>query len=390
MKPYIKIRDKNSGLFSITHLIFIGLILFSVVFINSCTKEKTEIEKKIVTRPVKIMTLTEICEISTRKFPGKVRASQRVDLAFQVPGPLIKLPLKEGQHVGKGELLAQINPKDFQINLKQAQGQLAMARASVERAQSDYERILRIKNEDPGATSQAMVDQRRAALDIAKAEITSLEAAVEGAKDKLSYTCMRAPFSGVIAKRYVNNFAEVQAKQPIVSLQDISHVEILIDIPENVVANIKEKNSSTFAEFTADPGKFYKLEYKEIGTEADPMTLTYQVVLTMKSPKGINIFPGMTANVLAKAEMGECDSRTYVIPAICVFADEAGNPNVWVVDSDKMTVHMRKVATGNLTGEDSIQILKGLAYGEKIATSGVSMLREGMKVRDFDELEAYK
>ncbi|MBU1055883.1 MAG: efflux RND transporter periplasmic adaptor subunit [Proteobacteria bacterium] len=390
MKPYMEINDNNFRLFDITRLILIGLIIFLVVFISSCSKEKAAIDKEPVVRPVKILTLTDICEISTRKFPGKVRASQRVDLAFQVPGLLIKLSVKEGQYVGKGELLAQINPKDFQINLKQAQGQLAMARASVERAQSDYERILRIKKEDSGATSQAMVDQRRAALDIANAEITSLEAAVEGAKDKLSYTYMSAPFAGVIAKRYVNNFGEVQAKQPIVSLQDISYVEILINVPENVVANIKEKNSSTFAEFTADPGKFYKLDYKEIGTEADPMTLTYQVVLMMKSPKGINIFPGMTANVLAKAELGECDSQTYVIPAICVFADEAGNSNVWVVDPGKMTVHKRKVATGNLTGEDSIQILKGLSYGEKIATSGVSMLREGMKVRDLDELEAYK
>jgi multidrug efflux system membrane fusion protein len=74
----------------------------------------------------------------------------------------------------------------------------------------------------------------------------------------------------------------------------------------------------------------------------------------------------------------------FVIPAIAVFADDQGKSNVWVVDKEKMTVERRKVTTGDLTGEASIQITGGLQSGEMIAVSGVSQLREGMKVKPFE------
>jgi len=339
---------------------------------------------------VKIMTLISSGTMTKRNFPGKVRASQRVDMAFQVSGSLIKLPIKEGAQVKEGDLLAQIDPKDFQTNLRKAEGQLARGKASIERAQSDYDRILRIKKKDPGATSQAMVDQKREAMDSAKADIKSLEAAVDGAKDQLSYTSLRAPFTGVIAKRYVDNFQEVRAKQTIVRLQDTTHIEILIDIPENVIATVKRGTASAYAEFTAAPGKQYELEIKEIAAKADSRTQTYLAVLTMKAPEKVTILPGMTATVVASAQLGESSGEKYVIPAIAVFADDAGNSNVWVVDPDTMKVSKRKVTTGNLTGEDSIQVLEGLIPGEKIAVTGVVQLREGMEVRDLSELEGYK
>ncbi|MEE8591475.1 MAG: efflux RND transporter periplasmic adaptor subunit, partial [Spirochaetia bacterium] len=120
-------------------------------------------------------------------------------------------------------------------------------------------------------------------------------------------------------------------------------------------------------------------------TRADPRTQTYQVTLQMRQPEGINILPGMTASVVQHRPKEEDDTGRFVIPAIAVFADEAGNSHAWVVDRDTMTVHRRKVTTGELTGTDSIQILDGLQSDEMIAISGVSRLREGMKVRHLEQ-----
>lgn len=385
MKSIQKVTEWNWDFVNIS-----SVLIMLWIFLPSCSKEETIVTEKTVVRPVKMMTLVSSGDMTKANFPGKVRAAQRVDMAFQVSGPLIKLPIKEGDQVKKGDLLAQIDPKDFQTNLRKAEGQLARAKAMIERAQSDYDRILRIRKEDPGATSQAMVDQKRAALASTKADIKSLEAAVDGAKDQLSYTYLRAPFTGVIATRYADNFQEVRAKQAIVRLQDTTHIEILIDIPENVMATVKRGTASAFAEFAAAPGKQYELEIKEVAAKADPKTQTYRAVLTMVSPEEVNILPGMTANVVAQAQLGEGGGEQYVIPAIAVFADEAGNSNVWVVEPGSMTVHKRKVTTGNLTGKDSIQILEGLNSGEKIAVTGVVQLREGMQVRDLSELEGYK
>nr|NIO08507.1 efflux RND transporter periplasmic adaptor subunit [Deltaproteobacteria bacterium] len=291
-----------------------------------------------------------------------------------------------GQAIEKGDLVARIDPKDFQTNLRNAEGQMAKAEAALQLARSEFERVQRIREKDPGAVSEAMIDRRREAANKAQADIKSVKAAVDAAKDQLSYTYLRAPFSGVIAKRYVDNFQEVRAKQPIVSLQDVSEIEILIDVPELVMARATRGDAKAVAEFEAVPGQEYELTLKEYSTEADPRTQTYRLVLTMPAPEGVNILPGMTANVHGSKPPGDAGDR-FVIPAIAVFGDESGNSNVWVVDQESMTVRRRKVTTGDLTGTDSIQIVDGLQSDEMIAVSGISQLREGMKIRPVEKIE---
>lgn len=348
--------------------------------------QKEETPPREVVRPVKVITVTSSGDAFTRRLPGTVRAAQRVDLAFQVGGPLIKLPVEEGQNVKKGQLLARIDPRDFEVNLRNAEGQLSKAKAALQRAQSEYNRIVRIREKDPGAASVSMVDRRRADLEQAGADVESIQATVDAAKDKLNYTYLRAPFSGVIATRYVDNFQEVRAKQPIVTLDDLSHVEILVDVPEIAMATIRKGPVNVVAEFSSAPGKRYPVNLKEYSTRADPKTQTYRVVLTMPAPDDMSVLPGMTATVEGTRPNQRKTGDRFVIPATAVFADEAGESHVWVYDKETETVRRRKVDTGDLTGTASIEIVEGLAAGEMIAVSGVSMLREGMKVKPVDKI----
>lgn len=354
-----------------------------VLLLSSCGKEEEKAVKPEVVRPVKIMTLTSGAAELSRALPGVVRATQRVDLAFQVPGRLIELPIQEGQDVKQGQLLARLDPKDFDSNLRTAEGQMAKAQASLEYSRTEYQRYQRIRDADPGAVSEAMISQRRARVDVAQADIQSAKAAVQLAKDQLSYTKLFAPFEGVVAVRYVDNFRYLQAKERVLSLQKISDIEILVDLPEMDVAVVRKGTAKLHAEFAAAPGKRFELKVKEFAKEADPKTQTYRLVLEMPAPKEIRVLPGMTATVSAEIRLAE-EEKKMTIPAVAVLADDQGNPGVWVVEKDKMTVHRRKVTTGNLTGKDSIEILSGLQPGEMIAVSGVGQLREGMKVRAFD------
>jgi len=214
-----------------------------------------------VVRPVKIMTVTSSTDALQRKFPGMVRAAKRRDLAFQGEGTLRQLPVDEGQEVKEGQLIAQLDQRDFENNLRNAQGQLAKAKAALEGAQSEYDRTFRIQKQDPGAASESMVVKRREAVDQSKAEIDSAKASVDAAQDKLGYTTLRAPFAGVVSKRYADNFQEVRANQAIVSLDDLSSLEILVHLPEIVVVSIRESDKQAgsdvraHAEFAAAPGK---------------------------------------------------------------------------------------------------------------------------------------
>jgi RND family efflux transporter MFP subunit len=369
--------------------IIIATLTLTLLF-SSCGKREEVETKRSIIRPVKMMTVLSSGDFGKRQFPGQVRASRRVDLSFKVDGPLIELPVEEGKPIKKGQLVARIDPKDFESNLRSSEGRLVSADAALQLAKTEYDRVIRIQKEDPGAVSTFMVDRRRKGVDSAEADIQSLQAQVDAAKDQHSYTYLRAPFSGVIAKRYVDNYQKVRAKELIASLDDVSQLEILVDIPENLMAVIKAGNAHPVATFTSVPGREFDLSVKEFETRADPTTQTFRVVLVMSAPEGIRILPGMTATVSGKG-VGATrqEEEQYIIPAIAVVGGEAGSSKVWIVDREKMTVHGRKVTTGALTGTDSIEIIDGLESGDTIAITGVNLLREGMQVRDLSEMEGY-
>ncbi len=135
------------------------LVTFVALLVTSCGKEEEKAPVSEVVRPVKVMTVVSSGGGGGLQFPGKVRASKRVELAFKVVGGrLFELPIagKEGGYVKKGELLARIDPKDFQTDLRNAEGRLREAESSLKLAKSEYARIQRIMKQDPGAVSQAM------------------------------------------------------------------------------------------------------------------------------------------------------------------------------------------------------------------------------------------
>ena len=337
---------------------------FAILILGGCEKKQDAAPKEVV-RPVKVITVTDSGGNLSMTFPGRTRANRRVDLSFKVPGPLVELPVEEGQAVKKGALIARILPRDFKLNLDQA-------KATAINAQRQYDRYkeLYVRRQ----VSKADFDRYKANRDVAAAQL-------EDAKNALKDTYLRAPFNGVVAKRHVENFQEVQAKQPIVFFQDNSKIEILVDAPETVIANLKQdRHLESVATFAAVPGKEFPLSLKEYSTEADPQTQTYQVVLVMDRPEGINILPGMTATVSGRETGTEDTVARIVIPAIAVLENAEGKSFVWILDKEAMTVTQKDVVPGEMTGSNSIHVREGLAGGEVIVTSGLTKLREGMKV----------
>ncbi len=366
------------------------LIAIPAFLLTSCAKNEEEVVKEIV-RPVKTFPVKTSARFEGLRLPGRVRAVQRVNLAFkQVGGRLIQLPIegREGELVQKGDLLARIDPRDFRVNLREAEGRLKEAEAALKLAESEYQRVKRIMEKDPGAVSQAMVDRKREAGVQARGRLKSFQAAVDDARNRLNDTHLRAPFTGVIARRYVDNFQEVKPKQPIASLQDISFVEILVDVPETVMAGAKangEDGLEAVAIFPTAPEKQFPLNLKETASEADPATQTYQAVLDMPQPQDLNVLPGMTATVLASTTEERIHRSSIIIPAIAVVAGPEGKYHVWIVDTLSMTAHKRAVTVGPLTGSDRITILDGLQQGNEIVVAGILQLREGMKVSRWNQ-----
>jgi len=201
----------------------------------------------------------------------------------------------------------------------------------------------------------------------------------------LKDTRLLAPFDGYISKRYVENYYEVKAKEPIVNLQDVSKIEILVNLPELTMAAVKEENlGEIIARFDAIPGKSFPLRVKEYSTEADPATQTYQVVFVMDQPNGANILPGMTATVIAAFKEGAGSKPRIIIPDLAVLDAPTDRPYVWLFDPTSGTVHKRFVRIGRLVDSGGILIQEGLKPGDQIVVAGVTKLEEGMKVRPWE------
>ena len=356
--------------------------------------EKTEEAPREIIRPVKTMTVADIGDLGGLSYPGTVRASQRVELAFkEIGGRLIELPIegREGQGVEKDELLARIDPKDFETSLRNVEGRLKETQAALKLAKSEFARVKRIQDQDPGAVSAADIDRKREAVNATEGRIRSLRAEVEDAKNMLSYTYLKAPFSGLIANRYVDNFQNIEPKQPILRLEDISSVEVLVGLPERVVSVAQAAESRVedlivaFAQFPAAPNQQFELQLKEYATRADPATQTYQVVLQMTQPESLNILPGMTATVTLTIGGGSTPDKLVIIPAIAVLAEPSGKNFVWIVNTEELTVRKQEVKVGGISGSENIDVLDGLEGGETIAVAGILKLKEGMKVRLWDQ-----
>ena len=362
------------------------------------------VEREPVVRPVKTMVVGG-GQGESLSFPGTVQAADRAELSFRVAGPLVELPVNEGDEVRRGQLLARIDPRDFEIAL-------AESRAAFEKGEADYNRYKNLYERNAYRSScrpgRALVSRRGAArrvplnheplsrkakrlqeplaeLELRRAQRDVSAAGFDQAQANLRDTRLLAPFSGRVGRKFVENFEDVVAKERILTLHDINRVEAVIDVPEYVMATFRDRSDRRFtASFTSAPGVEFELSFKEAAAEADIQTQTFRVTFSMPQPEELRVLPGMTAEVNAYVEAPVDEAggpAEFLIPAEALFASPGGDPQVWVVDTGDLTVHQREVRVGPVTGENSIRVLEGLERGETIAVAAVHQLQNGSKIR---------
>jgi RND family efflux transporter MFP subunit len=363
---------------------FSGLVLSIAVAVMlfGCEKEAPQQE---VIRSVRAIKVTSPDDFAKRWFPGQAKATQQVELSFRVAGPLIEFPVDVGDRVTKGRVVARIDPRDYQVDLRNANGRLEEAKAVLARAETDANRLVTIQKKNPDAVSQSRVDRSRQVVESTRAEIRSLGASVDAAGDKLSYTYLKAPFDGIVSATYVENYEDVTAKQPILRLIDHSKIEMIVNIPENIISHadmLKKQGEVLIVRFDPFPGREIKARIKEIGSEASKTTRTYPVTLIMDQPEDVIILPGMAGKASSTVGRGEsAESGVIVIPETSVFSTgEDKNTYVWVVDDATKKVHQRVVKTGDIL-DSGIAISDGIIPGETIVTAGVHYLKEGQEIR---------
>jgi len=358
--------------------------VLATALLSGCTKEPPPKPPTLV----KAMQVVGADDLSKTVFPGRASAGQEANLSFRVAGPLVELPVSVGDKVAAGDLIARIDPNDYQVTLNSAQAQLQSIRAAYTAAENDYQRVMSTFREDPGATSQRAVDASRALRDQALAQVSSVESLVQTATDRLGYTDLLAPFAGEVVETYVENFETVLPMRPIARLLDPSSIELTVSVPENLIGYGDYVISITVS-FNALPGVSIPATIKEIGREATQATRTYPVTLVMAQPEGGEILPGMAGEATIEARLPEGTGRTGItIPATAMFAgSDIEVTNVWVIDPATNMLSQRAVETGRLSSSGML-ITGGLEAGEWIVVAGTHSLSDGQEVKIIESGDA--
>jgi RND family efflux transporter MFP subunit len=316
-------------------------------------------------RPVKMATATGKPPPKSYSAAGVVKAWERAELSFDRADVIVELPVKLGDKVETGDVLAKLNTEELETR------QIAQ-QARFDEARTNYERIKRLFERN--AVPRADLDRAEMAFQVAQAELDQLRSALER-------STMKAPFSGRIVLLPVERFQRVQAQQTVMVLHDISRLIVEVTLPETFIAAVGQAEVRTHAFFDTYPEQSFELQVQDFSTEANPGTLTYDVAFWMQAPPDAVVLPGMstdvTIEVLSRLPAEAADACW--IPMAAVFSKDGQTSQVWKVDSESGTVQSVDVAIG-ATREGSIQILHGLTPGDTVATSGLVSLEQGQPV----------
>lgn len=316
------------------------------------------------------------------QYPGSVTAFQQVNLTPQVSGYVTGIHFKDGQRVTKGQLLYTIDDQVYSANLSNANANIAVQQASVDKAQKDYERYHMLDKED--AIAKQQVDYADAALEAAKKQLAAAKASASSVRSNVRFTKIYAPFTGTVGISQVRVGMAVFAGQTVlntISTNNPIAVDFNVDqININRFIALQQSKANIFQiQLGADSIYPTKGSVAMIDRAADMQTGTVRVRLSFANDQD-RLKPGMNATVLVGDQQ-----KALLIPSKAILA-QLGEFYVYVIgDSSKVSQH--KIKPGNTAGNFTA-VLAGLSDGDKIVVDGTQNLHEGSKVINQKDMAA--
>ncbi|WP_261836298.1 efflux RND transporter periplasmic adaptor subunit [Vibrio ishigakensis] len=330
------------------------------LLLTGCESEiQTSVSEPVV-RPVLVEVVSDKA-VADLSFNGVIQSASRADLSFRASGRIIEMLVQEGDSVEKGQLIAKLDAKDAEIALTSARNELNNARSEFQRAKVMFEqRKMMSKSEFEEFTLRFNLAQNKFAE----------------ATRRLEDTNLKAPFTGVVSRTFVDNHVLVQSNEIIAAMHDLNDLEVVINVPDSLMTGDGD-GANIVAQSTIAPYQTFNLELKKYETEPDPVTGTYAVTFAVDATKESRLLPGMNVHVFS--DDTRPGNKAIQVPLTAVTPDNLGNQYVWVVDEQNI-LQKREVVTGSLSGE-RVQIEANLKQGENVVVSGTQNLKQGIEVR---------
>ncbi|MBU0910872.1 MAG: efflux RND transporter periplasmic adaptor subunit [Proteobacteria bacterium] len=373
-----------------------GLMIGSLLM-TGCGKDSTaSAPAQAVSPEVSVVVVNPQRVLITTELPGRTSAFRIAEIRPQVSGLVQKRLFTEGSEVKAGQVLYQIDPAPFQAALDNAKAALARAEANLFTLRSRVERYKELLADK--AVSQQDYDDAAAALTQVVADIQYSQATVETASINLGYTKVTAPISGRIGKSNVTDGAIVTAYQAL-ALATIQQLDpIYADMPQSTIdllrlksrlkdglLNQHEKDQNK-VKLILEDGTSYPLEgtlqFSDVTVDSTTGSVILRVVFP--NPEGV-ILPGMFVQAVIKEGVNE---QAILIPQQGVSRDPKGNPYALIVDAESKAGY-RPLTLDRAIG-DKWLVSSGLAHGDRLIVEGLLMLRPGtvVKASPFDPTQA--
>jgi len=350
-----------------------ALALASVLALSACSK--TEAPQEPV-RAVKVLTVGVDKFQSEHEFAGDVRARVESRLGFRVGGKIVRRQAELGQRVKAGQVLAQLDPQDYQLAAESARAQVAAALTNRDLAAADFKRYAALK--DQNFISGAELERRETTLKAAQAQLDQAKAQLASQGHQAEYTSLVADASGVITAIEAEPGQVVSAGTPVVRIAQDGPRDVVFSVPEDKVMAIKpgsDVSVRVWAENATLDGKV-----REVAASADPATRTYAVKVGLEAtatpPLGATVYISPKALSMAGAPV-------IKLPTSALRKEGQGTA-VWVVDKATMTVKSQPVQIATADGNDAV-IGSGLQPGMMVVSAGVHVLSPGQKVTIYQE-----
>ena len=336
-------------------------ILTNLCFLCLLASCSNGAEKSSRIPSVKMDTVVSNGERSFLQYPGRVKAAHDVDLAFRVSGTIQKIYVKDGAAVKAGQVLAQMDPSDYQI-------QLSATEAKYKQIKAEAERVIALYN-DGGSTPND--------YDKAVYGLKQIEALYKHHQDELAYTKLVAPYDGYIQKRFFQAHETVAAGMPVLSMLGNGTPEVEINLPAAEYIR-RDQFCNYHCTFDIFPGQIYPLQLIGITHKANANQL-YN--MRLKLEVGDRPLPSAGMNTMVSVFYTDAADKTLQVPTSALLHKD-GKSGVYVYQPSDQTVRFTEVSCVRPLNDGSTIITSSqLKVDDVVVAAGIHFLKDGDKVR---------
>lgn len=351
--------------------------LFIAMFLLSACNRNNEKQTEII-KPVKYEKIAYQNSKHTHTFSGIVKSEYETKLSFKVGGTLNSVNVKLGDKVKKGQLIAGIDPIDYEIQKEQVTAQKKSSESQLIMAQSTFVRVEKLYENNSVALSE--YEKAKANLASAQSQFKATGKQLEAAKNQIAYTQLYAPMNGVITTLAVESNEIVGSGRIIAVLSSEGKPEIEVGVPEALISKLI-KGQAVGIEFPSIVNNNFNGKIEKIAF-APGQSSTYPVIVSITNPLS-EIRPGMAAEVSFNGETTNGNQQSKIVAPIEAVGKNANGNFVFVLHKAtdaQYLVEKRPVLIGEMFPK-GFEVINGLEENELVATAGLTFLRDSMKVK---------